>query len=213
MKRMNIVFIIGLLLPQFVRAQGTLYVSNLGQPTVGSMAIGRDSWIAQPFSTGTNSAGYSLYSVELLMGAGSGNPAGFNVAIYSSLTPINNLGTLTGPGPSAGGLFTYTTSGIVLSPSTSYFLVATATTPAAQGAYKWSAADSFGRIYTTQGDPWSIPDSYESSTDGSSWTFNPRGNISQFAIYATPAPEPGVLSLLGLGGLGFLWQHQKAKWR
>ena len=164
---------VGLMLPQFVQAQGTLYLSNLGQTTVGSMDIGSDAWIAQYFTTGTNPNGYIVNSIQLSMSSASGNPSGFTVSIYSSPgngAPGTSLGSLSGSDPVTGGVYTYTTSGIVLSSSTFYFVVATSTTPIAQGAYHWNAANSFGEIYTSPGDPWTIQDAYYSSTDGSSWT-------------------------------------------
>ena len=108
--------IIGLFAVQRISAQGTLYVSNLGQGPTGSTAIGSDSWIAQVFVIGTNSGGYALNSIQLLMNPASGNPTDFSVSIYSSLSPIYDLGSLSGSGPAAGGIFTYTASGITLSP-------------------------------------------------------------------------------------------------
>jgi hypothetical protein len=195
-------------------AQGTTYISNLGQTTIGSGHVASDSWLAQQFITGTNSTGYVLDSVQLLMGAGSGSPSGFTASIYSSPgngAPGSSLGSLSGSDPAAGGLLSYTASGLILSGSTYYFIVLTATTPMAQGAYEWSAADSFGRIITAPGDPWTIPDNYFSSANGSSWTFNPRQNIFQFAINGTSVPEPGVSALLAFGGFCFLCVLRKAK--
>ena len=71
------------------------------------------------------------------MNTASGNPSGFNVSLYSSLSgePYNNLGNLVGSDPSVGGIFTYTANGLTLSPSTDYFIVLTAATPVAEGAY------------------------------------------------------------------------------
>ena len=201
-----------LLLAQVAQAQGTTYISNLGQTPVGSGAVGNDSWIAQQFFTGTNSAGYALNSVQLLMDAALGSASGFNASIYSSPgngAPGIELGNLSGSDPAAGGVFSYDASGLMLSPRTSYVIVLTATTPMAQGAYEWSAADSFGRDTVAPGDPWTIPDAYYSSADGSSWTLHARGNIFQFAIDGAAVPEPRFASLLALGGLWLLW-HRRA---
>lgn len=183
----------------FVQAQGTLYVSNLGQTSTSSASIGSDSWIGQQIYTGTNTDGYDLNSVQLLMDAASGSPSGFTVSIYSDSSdePGSSLGSLSGSDPSAGGIFTYTASGITLSPATDYFIVLTAATPVAQGAYVWSAANS------SQGsDLWAIDNAYYSSSDGSSWmAYAPRGggDAPQMAIYATAVPEPSTLALAGLG--------------
>ena len=193
-----LVSVIGLLLPTMTLAQSTLYVSNLGQTSTGIAAIGSDSWIAQSIVSGTNSSGYVLNSVQLLMNAASGSPSGFNVSIYSSLSglPYNNLGNLVGSDPSAGGLFTYAASDLDLSPSTFYFVVVTAATPVAQGSYIWSGEDG---PYSIGEQQWAIPDSYNTSPDGSSWTRHIRLNIPQLGIYATAVPEPTTLALAGLG--------------
>jgi hypothetical protein len=218
MKKMTLFAIVlgaELLLRQVAAAQGTSYISNLGQPTIGSGRVASDSWLAQPFTTGTNSSGYVLDSVQLLMGAASGSASGFTASIYSSPgngAPGSSLGSLSGADPRAGGLFSYA-SNLILSPSTFYFLVVTATTHTAQGAYEWSAADSFGSITVAAGDPWTIPDFYYSSANGSSWTFNPRQNIFQFAINGTSVPEPGVSAMLACGGFCLLWMRRRALWK
>jgi hypothetical protein len=211
-----ILLTVGLLLPLMVQAQGTLYVSNLGQTPTGSAAIGSDSWIAQQFYTGTNADGYVLNSVQLLMDAASGSPSGFTVSIYSfnnsNYGPGSNLGSLSGSDPAAGGVFTYTASGLTLSPSTAYFIVQTSAMPVAQGAYVWSAAN--GANGTEGSDLWAIDGSYASSSDGSSWTvYDGRGeDVFQMAIYATAVPEPTTLALAGLGlaCLSF-WRRRQGK--
>jgi hypothetical protein len=206
---------IELLLGPAASAQGTTVISNLEQPTVGSGAVGNDSWLAQDFRTGTNSAGYALNSVQLLMGAALGSPGGFSISIYSSLVPGSGapgveLGSLSGADPTAWGIFSYAASGLTLSPKTFYCIVVTAGIPLAQGAYEWSAADSLG-IIVAPGDPWEIDDAYFSSADGSSWTTHARGNIFQFAIDAAqrpvPEPSPLVLVALGLVVLLFHWRR------
>jgi hypothetical protein len=195
--------------PSFVQAQGTLYVSNLGQTPTGSAAIGSDSWIAQSIITGTDSSGYTLNSIQLLMDAASGSPSGFNVSIYSSAggTPQNNLGNLVGSDPSAGGIFTYTASGLALSDSTIYYVVVTSATLVAQGAYIWSMAS-----LSDGNDQWQIDDLYYSSANGSSWAVGARGDAFQLAVYATPVPEPRLYALAGLGlaCLSF-WRRKQGK--
>lgn len=186
--------------PSLVQAQGTLYVSNLGQTPTGSVAIGSNFWIAQVFVTGTNSGGYMLNSVQLLIDAASGNPSGFSASVYnfSGTGPGSNLGSLSGSDPSAGGVFSYTASGLTLSSSTVYFVVLTAATSVAQGAYNWSA----GIQYTFGSNQWEIAPGYSSSSDGLTWTNYGRSDAFQLALYATPipAPEPSAEMLLGLGG-------------
>jgi hypothetical protein len=192
--------------PTFAQAQGTLQASNLGQTSAGGAAVGSDSWLAQPFGTGSNPSGYVLNSVQLFMDAGFGDPDGFSVSIYNrppGLPPLDRIGSLSGADPSTGGVFTYTGSDITLLPSTSYFVVVTSATPIAQGAYNWSAALGSGQI----SNGWRIyPNDYYSA-DGLTWQFS-RANIFQMAIYATPVPEPGQLGLITLSGLIFVWHRR-----
>jgi hypothetical protein len=202
-KRIFIVTIFALVfgfVPQIVLSQGTVYVSNLGQTPTASAAIGSDSWIAQSVITGTDSSGYTLNSIKLLMDAASGSPSGFNVSIYSSFSgePNDNLGNLADSDPSAGGVFTYTASGLTLSDSTIYYVVVTSATPVAQGAYIWSMANA-----AVGSDQWNIDDLYYSSGNGSSWAVGARGDAFQLAVYATAVPEPSVYGLLVLGSLFF----------
>lgn len=195
-----------LAVPHVSMGQGTLYLSNLGQTPAGSADVAGDHWIAQAFTTGTNFGGYLLNSVDLLMNPALGTPNGFTGLIYSSPgngAPGTQLGILSGSDPAAGGLVSYTASGLILAPSTFYYVVLTATTPGSQGGYRWSAVDSFGRIFVAPGDPWSIPDFYYTSANGSSWSFNARQNVFQLGLTATAIPEPGSLGFLIVGYLVF----------
>jgi len=76
-----IVLVVALLTPQIVQAQGTIYLSNLGQPSAGSLAVGSDSWQAAIFTTGTNADGYVLNSIQLAMTDAFGTPNGFTVML------------------------------------------------------------------------------------------------------------------------------------
>jgi PEP-CTERM motif len=199
---------VALFTAQLAPAQGTLYLSNLGQTPVGSAVVGSDAWIAQDFRTGTNSGGYTLNSIQLLLGAASGTPSGFSVSVYNSLggSPGSNLGSLGGADPSAGGIFSYATSGITLSSSTFYFVVLTAATPAANGSYNWSFVNPSS--YDSN-DGWLMNHIYYTSTDGSTWPVFSRGHFFQLAVDASAIPEPAIYSLVGLGlvGLSF-WRHK-----
>jgi hypothetical protein len=205
-------FLLGLSLSPTAPAQGTLQVSNLGQTPTTKTTVGSDSWIAQSFSLFvTDPTVYKLDAVQLLMNPASGNPSGFSVSIYdnpnlNSMTPLNFLGNLTGPDPSAGGVFTYTTPGITIAAGALYFVVITAATPIAQGSDVWSAYIGGD----TTGATWSIDDVYASSTNGSTWTGHLRQNVFQMALYTPPTPEPGTLALAGLG-LACLSFHRRRR--
>jgi len=144
------IFAIALLSPQFVQAQGVItYVSSLSETSTGNSSVGNNSWLATNFRTGNNASGYMLNSVQLAMTDASGNPSGFTALIYSAISgaginPGSSLGILTGSlNPATGGIFTYTASNLTLSPSTDYFIVLTAGTTIANGAYEWSITSTF----------------------------------------------------------------------
>ena len=187
----------GLLLPLFAPAQGTLYVSNLTEPSAGSRAVASDEWLAATLHTGSNSGGYILNSVQLLVDAASGTPAGFSVSLFNSdgANPGSSLGSLSGStDPSSAGVFTYTASGLELSAATEYWIVVAATTSLSSGAYHWCSAPTAGFDST---DDWGLFAGKLSSNDGLGWDVS--RNIFQFAVYATVVPEPPPFVLTGLG--------------
>ncbi len=209
----TIIFALALLTQQIAHAQGTTYLSNLGQPSAGSLGVGSNSWLAAGFETGTNSSGYLLNSFQLEMTNASGTPSGFTVTLNNRAiggppdSPGGGFVTLDGSlNPVTGGIFTYTpASSPTLSPNTYYFIVLTAGTAVANGAYEWSYA---GANSYNPSDGWANTLEYTSSIGSiPSWNLI-SGDYPQFAINAIPVPEPGVLVLSGLGGLVFLWHRR-----
>jgi hypothetical protein len=78
----SLVLALATLVPATLKAQSVLYVSNLGEPSSELGAgVAQDSWITTEFITGSNSAGYTLDYVEVLVGASAGsvNPSGFSL--------------------------------------------------------------------------------------------------------------------------------------
>ena len=115
--------------------------------------------------------------------------------------PGSSLGTLDGSAnPSMAGIYTYTpASSLALSGDTSYFIVLVSGTAVANGAYEWSESDSGG----TSPDGWNEASYFFlSQMSGIHW-LNSYPGITQFAITATPVPEPSLSWLLFLGS-GFL---------
>ncbi len=217
MKKIIIVGIIvstSILAPQIVRAQGAVtYLSNLNQASAGSLAVGSDSWLAALFITGTNANGYMLNSVQLGMADASGSPSNFMVMLYTAFIggatlPGSSLGTLNGSlNPTAAGIYTFTSvSNLMLSPNKQYYIVLTAGTMVANGAYSWSEST----FPPSSSGNWSASNGILQSANGTAPWF-PTAGIAQFAITATAIPEPGVLGLFGLGGLAFLWNRRKTK--
>ena len=208
-------FALAVLSPQLAQAQGTLYVSSLGLTSSGSSSVGSDSWLAADFWTGTNAGGYSLNSFQLALADASGNPSGFTAMLYTEVgdaapLPGSSLGTLNGSlSPVTGGIYTYSpASDLALLPNTSYFIVLTAGTAVANGAYEWSFANTFA---PTISGGWIGGRILLSSSVGLNWEPVPSA-LPQFAIYATPAvPEPSILGLLALGGFFLVRHRRKAK--
>jgi hypothetical protein len=202
---------------QITQAQGTTYLSNLGYNSTGSVAVRSDSWFAADFITGTNASGYTLNSIQLAMSDSTGDPSGITVMLYANdgnsagANPGSNLGILNGSlNPVANGLYTYTTlSDLSLLPRTDYFIVLAAGTMVANGAYQWSVTGTPSPGYTS--DHWGGEITFAYSSDGLNWNYT-SGIYGQFALNATPVPEPSDKMLLGFGGillLGFC--HWKAK--
>lgn len=190
--------------PLSTSATGEVYVSNLGEASSGGLPFNnggtQDLWFAQAFDTGTSSGGYSLDSIELSLGV-TGSPVG-SVVVYlygsagaapGAQEEIVNSGT-----PSASGTYAFTASGIMLSPSTRYWIVAMATAPADVNPYSWNVSSTSN--YSSS-DSWDIYQVTQwTSSDGSTWiTSFLVAPPLQFAVSATAVPEPGVLSLAGIG--------------
>jgi hypothetical protein len=209
-----LILALGALTPPYAQAQGTLYLSSLSPTSTGSVAVGSDSWLAAGVYTGNNAGGYSLNSIQLGLTDATGNPSGFGVMLYSeaqgtgSILPGSSLGTLTGSSdPGTVGTYIYTApSGLSLSPATVYFIVITSGTKVSNGSYNWSES-----AYPPGVSAWGLGiNGIDTSNNGTSdWSPTPYLGIAQFAIYATPAPEPGVLGLFALGGLLVAFQRRK----
>ena len=188
--------------PMSTSTCGDLWVSNLDQFPIGSAAVGSDFWIAQTFYIDiTDSNQYALDAVQLLMNPATGSPDGFAVSIFSAPAdglPQDYLGSLAGPAaPTAGGIYTYTASGITLSAGI-YSVLVTSSTSTNQGAFNWSASDR-----STQNGTWNIASVYYTSSDGLNWQEHGRDEVFQMAIHATIVPDPATGWLLGAGLLSF----------
>lgn len=115
--------------------------------------------------------------------------------------------------PVTSGIYAYTpAANLILAPNTGYFIVLTAAKTVANGAYDWSTTSTINFIGAASpgGFPnhgWQAPlglagiDIYQSG-DGSNWNILYAANgIPQFALNATPIPEPSSGILFGVGGL------------
>jgi hypothetical protein len=217
MKSVIIFLAVALSAAEISRAQGTVtYLSNLGQPSAGSLSVGSNSWVAAGCFTGTSAARYSLDSIQLAMTGASGNPSGFTVMVYANRVPPAgfdpgiSLGTLNGSlDPVTSGIYTYTpASSLTLSPSTLYWVVLTAGTPIANGAYEWSYAGI--NSYNPSGG-WGKLGGVSTSSNGSLPWIGSGSAFPQVAISGTAIPEPSTLGLLALGGFLLVRHHRKSQ--
>ena len=193
--------------------QSTIVFSNLGQTPTGSLAVGNNAWCAEEFFTGTNSGGYLLDSIQLQLGTPIGTPSGFSLSIYDGngvggFTPGNLLQSLSGAEPSASGVFTFQSSGFLLNPNSSYFIVATAATPLTSGSFQWDTTSWIDQAHVFD---FAAGGLLFQSSDGHAWTYS-RPNNFVFAVYATTIPEPSSLVLFGLAGSFLFTRLARKSW-
>ena len=147
---------------------------------------------AQAFTTGSHAGGYTLDRLELLMRAGTIDPAYTSVGIHAdnSGAPGASVGALSTPGapPSAKGAVPLTASGhaIQLDANTTYWLVldVSADTSDAKLYHTSSDAEDEGKVQD-----WSIANtSRNRAFGGNAWTGTPDDDSLQLVIFATPNP-------------------------
>jgi hypothetical protein len=175
---------LGLLTQQIAQSQGAItYLSNLSGPSITNISNARSGFI-----TGNNPDGYVLNAVQLAMNNPIGSPNGFTVTIYDvtnspggSGPPVENyIGTLNGSDPLIAGVYTYVaTSQLILMPDSGYDLLVAG---GGSGSFEWSVTSSH---FVSIGG-WSDGDAL----------YGP-----QYAVIATPIPEPNFYYLFALGGL------------
>ena len=120
----------------------TVLVSNLGQDDDGAAAFAND--LAQPFTTGSNTAGYTLTSVEV-EGKSTGTAPTYTAAIHqdSSSAPGTKVGDLSAPaltGSDAAIEFTAAGDGLDLDAATTYWLVIDNSTETTDATIKRTSA-------------------------------------------------------------------------
>ena len=149
-----------------VEAQTTL-VSNVAQTRSGSLGLDTHEG-AQAFTTGDNSAGYTVTSVGLDLSSGADHTINFTVGIWTnsnSNLPGSSLVTLTQPASLTLGVNEFTTSGIELAANTTYWVVVDSS---GGGSVQWEGTASDSEDSTASG--WSIADeSYDRPYDGGTW--------------------------------------------
>ena len=131
-------------------------VSNVGQTATGNANVTATQSQGQGFTTGSDSGGYTLGSVELAVSSFSGTASDITVSIYSESSgdPGTGVHTLTTPASISTPVTTFTApSGTTLAAGTTYYVVISttgsginlgrtnATAEDTGGASGWSIAD------------------------------------------------------------------------
>ena len=115
-------------------------VSNIGQPDTTPGNLGSLD-LAQQFTTGANTQGYTLESVELRFSTA---PSGVSVKVATSANDGDVVATLTNPSSLTTGNLTFTApANTTLSASTNYWVLLEATSGVARRTT--SDSEDFGR--------------------------------------------------------------------
>ena len=181
------------------------FVANTGQADAGSVNLSND--IAQAFTTGSNSFGYSLRSVDVRFNAiqsgFSSSDLTASIHAASGGSPGSSLGTLTNPASfpasTSDQTLTFTSAGIDLAANTSYFLVIDMSVSRGSSSLDYTSSDS----EDSGGLPgWSISHNYldrpVASTGG--WGNAPNESL-QISLDGVSKPRPPRVSILGGGAV------------
>ena len=169
--------LVGLLLPATLlganaaHAQSVTLVSNTGQTAHPSaiLAVGASGQVfAQSFTTGDNSAGYTLASVRVYLSDYTSSSATPRVSIYNAEmgNPGSSEVVLANPGTLSNFSFnTFTApAGTTLAGGTTYFVVVEAVT----GGFRVGATNSNGEDSGAQSG-WSIADAFHAKSSSLEW--------------------------------------------
>ncbi|MCY4506835.1 MAG: SwmB domain-containing protein, partial [Acidobacteria bacterium] len=162
-------------------------IANTGQTDAGGANLSNDQ--AQAFTTGSNADGYTLTRLDLEIAHDTAAPT-YSVHIYTvaSGDPATSLGSLTKSSAGTSGTLQFTTAGIELDASTTYFVVIEGDAD--------NAGDTVGKTASQAEDSggatgWSIAnDRRWRSAGSSSWTTH-GADVLQIAIHGseqTPGP-------------------------
>ena len=165
-------------------------VSTLSGADNGVVNVGGGSpkqRVAQAFTTGSNTGGYTLSSIAIAFRATVGSPKDLEVTLHAASGSNPNTGTtlatLSGSSPSTVGSYTYTcSSGCDLSASTTYFVYIKAPN-SASGSHYLATFTSSDETLTPSGNGWSIADKGRLQYVGVGWFES--GSHYRIAVTAT----------------------------
>ena len=184
-------------------ASADVLVSNVGKSDVGRGLL-RSFDQAQAFTTGSNTAGYTVSSVEIDIHRSGTVRHSFTVAIWSNSSgaPDASLGTLTLSGSLSDGVNEWTTTGIDLAASTTYFVVIDADSgqTGSSDAIENTASNDEDTLTPATG--WTIGNSslyrnYASTDPWTTWHESKRirinGTIKSSSTNAAPTASNGTV--------------------
>ena len=165
-------------------------VSTLSGGDNGVVNVGGGSptqRVAQAFTTGSNTGGYTLSSIAIAFRATVGSPTDLEVTLHAASGSNPNTGTtlatLSGGNPSTAGSYTYTcSSGCDLSASTTYFVYIKAPN-SANGSHYLATFTSSDETLTPSGNGWSMADKGRLQYVGVGWFES--GSHYRIAVTAT----------------------------
>ena len=186
-----------------VTAAVAALISNVGQTAAtGAAQVSTSQSQAQGFTTGSDSGGYTLGSVELAVSSFSGTASDITVSIYSESSgdPGTVVHTLTTPASISAAVTTFTApSGATLAASTTYYVVISTTSSGISLSRTDATAEDTGGV-----SGWSIADSRR-FFGGSGWntTTNPiRMRVNGDAATSTNSPATGAPTITGTPEVG-----------
>ena len=180
-------------------------VSNVGQTAAtGPAQVSATQSMAQGFTTGANTGGYTLGSVELAVSSFSGTASDITVSIYSESSgdPGTVVHTLTTPASISAAVTTFTApSGATLAAGTTYYVVISTTSSGISLSRTDATAEDTGGV-----SGWSIADSRRFfGLSGWNTTTNPlRMRVNGDAATSTNSPATGAPTISGTPAVGEL---------
>ena len=190
-------------------------VTNLANSGVHPSYVQSDKRQASAFTTGSHPAGYTLQSVVTLLrhSVGTGNLVWkiHTATTDNDPTPTDTVvATLSGSNPTervnyAKHEYSCSGSGCDLDPDTTYFLVATTSSP---NVYFWNVTTSFDETANPSNNGWSIGKGWERTFSDGEWkdwaTFN---DVGKFEVRFQPKPlvlPAAPASVTGYRGFSFI---------
>ena len=158
--------------------------------------------LANSFTTGDHSTGYTLTALTVDFGATTGSPGALSVEVWSdgSGRPGALQTTLSGANPSSAGQYSYgCAQDCDVSPGTSYWLVMYTASGSATALYDttWTASD--GQTNAPSDAGWSIGDAASSATGASpsTWSAVSPAESVRFSVSANARPALVVSNVRG----------------